>query len=655
MTSTALLLGSAPENQVDHIASFNGIYHFGELRAISSTTPNSEYYIGMRFTTVPSITQLRRAKLQLAVLHNYDDLHITFKGHKVGNSPAFGHATNPRARWEANPTTASLYFSQSSIPSTKAFNIPDPDDSLLAIIEEIISLPDYAPGNPITLLGRCSNAFNAEAIIYAGSSVDLGPRLILKYGSLTTDASVWQQTDIGDSLAAYLSHDGYEIPALSVVFMGSTTVGKAAAGMQNATIGDMYGGDNFRGFETPATIERIFIDEFGDENVDMIRNEKAVAGTTLGQWYSDINNLVTGLWGDPNEPTSTRYKLTNPETPWQLIWLSAGGNDMHAFGSQNRLISEEDDNVSADAAWQAYVDDLQVQLIGVIDEIYNRADPDLTWIILPGYPNFCVKKSNNPNPQILPASGSRLTNAQDTFRTVYSLQISIGGCQFLYDSIGYSAAGEIHNPYSDITLQSALVRAAALWQQWNHPEEIAPGYQLNPTGAWWNYALLQVGFPLLGPLSYSTWGFGGVDRWNESWRNVTDITVNMRMRMLDSMYENVAAMYPKVLFFPSRQSMGVHSTYSADPSSEFAQSNPLDWVEGIHPNKDGLTKWLTQPDSDGTPPILDRMTHRVPFLQRFSTSIFYAWDGVSADPIKNAGYYDGVDLIPAYIEWDAAA
>lgn len=658
MTATALLLGSTSGNQCDQVSSASAVTHFGELRCLSSTTANAEYYGGMRFTTVPTIANLRRAKLQLAVLNaTYDDLHFTIKGHKVANSPVFATASRPKVRWTNEATTASLTFDQDAIPAGKAFEIPDGDDALVAIIAEIIGTPGYAAGNPITLLYHCSTSVNKEARLYTGTNTDLGPRLILTYGTLSSDATTWDHVSVGDSLAATMNHDGFEVASLSVFGLGTTTVGKAAAGMQSVDNPGLYGGDLLRGHETPATLERVLSDEWGATNIDMVRREHAVYGTTLAGWHAAIANTTGGLWGNPAVGSSLRARLANPTSPWQAVWLSAGWNDMHAFGGGHLLINEWSP-ATADAEWQDYVDDtLEPQLRDVLDHIYDdcAGDPEHLWTIIPGAPNFCVKKSNNTSVQYFPQSGSRLTNTRDTFRTLYTLTSTtagsnaIGGFQWTWD------CSDTGTGKGDGTLayQSAIVRAAAKWQQTNHPEDIPPGQVFNPSGSWWSAALAGCGWSL--PISGNFWNYGSVDRWAEGWRNVTDITVNARMRMLDAVIQRVAADYPRVLFLPALQSMGIDTTYSADPSSELAQSDPLKWVEGIHPNKDGLTDWITQPDADGTPSIVDRMAHRVPFLQRFSTDIWSSWDGDAEVPVTNDGYFDGDDLVPTYIEWGAAA
>lgn len=655
MTASALLVGSTSGNQVSQIASSGSINWFGELRCLSSDgapTPNTEHYVGIRFPTVPTMTNFRRARLQLAVTTNYDDLHITIRGHKLANSPVFGTSTRPKVRWDTQATTASLAFDQDAIPAGKAFEIPDADDALTDIVAEILAAPGYTAGHAITLLFHCSNTLDAEARLYTGTNVDLGPRLILTYGPLSSDATAWDHVSVGDSLSATLNHDGYEVASLSIFGLGTTTVGKAAAGMQSVDNPGLYGGDLKRGYETPATLERILSDEWGDTNIDMVRREHAVYGTTLAGWYAAISNPTGGLWGNPAVGSSLRARLANPTSPWQAVWLSAGWNDMHAFGGAHLLVNEWDPE-AADAEWQEHIDDtMEPQLRGVLDHIYDdcAGDPDHLWVIIPGAPNFCVKKSNAGSVQYFPQSGSRLTNTRDTFRTLYSLTAAtagsnaIGGLQWVWDcSDTTTGKGD-----GTLAYQSAIVRAAAAWQVANDPAHV-----YNPSSDYWSAALAGCGWSL--PISGNFWNYGSVDRWAEGWRNITDITVNARMRMLDPMLERVAAGYPRVLFLPAIQSMGIDTTYSADPDSPYAQSDPLKWVEGIHPNKDGLADWLTNEDADGTPSVVDRMSHRVPFLQRFSTGIWSSWNGDAEEAITSDGYYDGEQLVPTYVDWGAAA
>ena len=655
MTASALLVGSTSSNQVTQIASSSGINWFGEMRCLSSDgspTPNTEHYVGIRFPTVPTMTNLRRARLQLAVLTNYDDLHVTIRGHKLANSPVFGTSTRPKVRWDTQSTTASLSFSQNSIPPGKAFEIPDADDALTDIVQEILSAPGYTAGHAITLLFHCSTTVDAEARLYTGTNTDLGPRLILTYGPLSSDASEWDHVSIGDSLSATLNHDGYEVASLSIFGLGTTTVGKAAAGMQSVDNPGLYGGDLKRGYETPATLERILSDEWGATNIDMVRREHAVYGTTLAGWHAAITDTTGGLWGDVTVGSSLRARLANPTKPWQVVWLSLGPNDMHGFGGAHLLVNEWNP-AAADAEWQEFIDDtLEPQLRAVLDHIYDdcAGDPDHLWTIMPGTPNFCVKKSNTTPAQFFPQSGSRLTNTRDTFRTLYSLTSAtagsnaIGGFQWTWDCSDTSTGkGD-----GTLAYQSAIVRAAAAWQVANDPAHV-----YNPSSDYWSAALAGCGWSL--PISGNFWNYGSVDRWGEGWRNITDITVNRRFRMLDAMYAAVAADYQRVLFLPARQSMGIDTTYSADPSSPYAQPDPLKLVEGIHPNKDGLTDWLPNPDVDGTPSIVDRMERHVPFMQRFSTDIWSSWDGSTEEPVTSDGYYDGDQLVPTYIDWGAAA
>lgn len=653
MTVSRCLPGTDPWGQIDLPADFSELHTNGG-RIGTSTIPGKNYFMGIRFLGIPSeMENFRGARMQLTPLYNYHEhYHFSIKGHLSTNSPAFWWTDRPDQRWNLESTSQVLHVNLDGLTSATAVEMPDPDGILFEMVEAMLAVPGRVEGSALSFMFRAFTDTTYDARIQPGASgLLVEPALLLRHGPLAIDAPRWQQVDLGDSWAAYLCHDGFEIGALPVIFMGSTTVGKAAAGMQYSSAISFYGGDSFRGYETPATIERIFIDELGEDTFDMNRKEFAVAGSTMGQWQADTHDPSSGRWGPPEGGGSLRWVLANPDQNWQLVWVSAGGNDFHGVGGQTRL-NDVYDQLAVDAQWDDAVEILRPLLFEIIDEIYAYADELHTWIVLPGYGNFCVKRSNQAGQIILPNSGSYGSYGNDIFRAVYSLNISIGGCQFLWDSIGYSAIGEIHNPVETLVNQSALVRAASVWQAANHPEESIPGYAFNPSGAWWNYALTQVGFPLpLGPLQYQGWNFAGVDRWLESYRNVHDISVNQRFRMLDDIYRDVASSYPRVIFLPSPQSMGIDTTFSVNPASEFAQSHPDKWVEGIHPNKDGFKDWIVNDDPNGTPSIFRRLLWNIPFLQKFSTDIYKSWDGDTLSDAKMRGEYDGVEFTPAHIEW----
>ena len=608
---------------------------------------------GLRWILPAGITKdnIRSAALILAGFDDADsrnDPYFTLAGEKVRSAGPYTTASTPNSRYVANATTAKFDVRYDNIlGQPKIFTIIGGATfttvSLLDVIKEIMNVPNWETGNrAISLFLRGASDVNKDQWFQnpASSGIDsFGPRLQITYGDVSEHAVDFDLCFIGNSHPAYAGHAGFPVFGMTLpgVFPGITMDG--CVGMQGA--GNVYGfdgADAHRGWTQNGYVQQSMEGRWGTE-VEIFRGEFAVAGSTCAQWYSDIGNVTTGRWGDPNGSYSARYRMKHPLSPSERqVWIAEFlGNDVHNWGQDYLLHSMHD------SYWEHFLEVYDPYLRGCLDEMYNRAkDPSKMWVYSPGLPNFPILNaaSSIPYVQYFPTANSGIF-----FESVYTIQ-GTGGAggacgyrQAWYD-IGLDGAVG-HYDSGALADQSAYIQAAARYQQLNYPSEIPPGMEWNPAAPNWGFGLYtpNINFPAAGPMAHTTWGYGGIDFWQVGLRNITDINVNRRFHQcLDTLWEGVAADYPHVIYVPSWRMLGTDTAYSSDPTSEYAQSVTSKWVEGIHPNLVGLNDQWNGPGCQ-----LDRMEEEVPFLQRFH-SYFSYWDGTDEIPIYLDGVWTGTEI-----------
>lgn len=629
---------------------------FNQIRLKSNSASASRQWFGIRFPTTPvglTAANLVQAQLQLTGNNNTNnDLNGEVYGHKVSSSAAFNNGAGNNI---SSRTRTTAHFPMVSIdqPAFKSFPVPDAGN-LVTVLQEIMSVSGWTGGNPLTLIFSPNTNAAYEWRGYDATNDDYKPRLLLNFGN-PGDNPVYFDFYAGpaDSTVAYNAHDGFDRGTLQQVLLPNCNFFHCAAGMgADSGFGGLGGGDNFRGYTPGGIYQRELLGRYGDDIV-MHRWEHAAVGSTAQQWEVGIGSGT--FWGNIATPGTLRYNLANPQslTGNQLVAMNLGPNDLVAFGAANRLVYEEDPD-QGDADWEAYVvDNIEPAVRACVDEVYTCVpDDSKCWIMISGYPNFCVidrTRSPTTSTIIFPNGMSN-----PVFRVVWAADGAMGDTQWNYDTIdqgihpGPNADG--HRDY-----QSALIRFTIDRQQKANPADCPEvdgtagkhgPTEYNPAAGSFDTAKLNVNFPSLGPLSYTTWSYsyghasqGGAvstSGWHYGLRNITDITVNRRMALLDEMNRRIAADYPRVIFADARHLMPVDTTNSADPSSDYAQSDQSYWVEGIHLNDTGATLWL---NADGG--VLDQLVRRVPFLQQFDDR----WTlHPSGDPISVAGAWSGAAL-----------
>ena len=615
-----------------------------QYRMTNNTSDATRTAAFMRFPKTPTDptikTSLRSARLifPLSSGNATDDAHFGVKGWKVaaggGRLTLAGTSTAKPSYYYLNQgTTATLRVDlpdANTAANGKPYALPDTGGNLLAIIQEIMGQGSWNPGDAITLLFLADNTapfsgtdFRISAAI---NDITTYPALVLEWGAPTPpdpQKPEYDQLLAGDSGCAYHDQPGGEKDFTFPVFMPNVIFKKAPLGESgdNALAGSIYGGDRIRGLSANGMLYDIIKEKYG-ASINPIQQGFAIADTTAQAWANDVSNATGGMWGAAANVNSLRYRLAHPvsNSSKQIIKLSLGANDMLFWGKSDTgsggLLLYHD-NVSYWTStwlpqWQAKVTQIQGWIDTCINHILSLVpDTSKVWIWLPGYWPLGNHSINRGTSTVAFANG----NSQQYQRQIHAAQgAGIGYAQYAYDGGAQTTHTDFSGPLAQ---QSAAVQFAADYQQKNYPAD-APGgvgsESYNPGAASWGFCLGGINFPALGPLSNSTWnytvGSGGTavtkSGWEVGLRNVTDVTINRVMRLLDPAFAALDTAYSQVVYTPAWDVLP-NSPYSADPTSTYAAADPTYSPEGIHLSKIGVRAWYT---AEGGP--VDQMTAAIP-------------------------------------------
>jgi hypothetical protein len=126
--------------------------------------------VGMRFlnVTIPPGRTIDVAYIQFAVDEvSSGTVNLRLEGHKVLVPPTFGTATNNISS-RTPRTTAFTNWSPPNWPTIDAAGADQRTQSLVGVIQELVSQPGWASGNPIAIIvsgtgKRVARAWNGQA------------------------------------------------------------------------------------------------------------------------------------------------------------------------------------------------------------------------------------------------------------------------------------------------------------------------------------------------------------------------------------------------------------------------------------------------------------------------------------------------------------
>lgn len=607
-----------------------------ELRMVSSAVNDSSgptgtgrTWAGIRFPVTPAGLNkdtLRSVYFQILMFHNFAQFKMRIYGHKVANSAPFTQTTTgiPKYRAQNEHTTAYVDIQIDGDIQTPIV-MPYPD-KFYDIFHEIMSVPGWTEGNPITLLFQPFDDIEHEARLgmsggtnglYTQSSCFVG------YGPTGDDPITMDLYILGDSWAAFYGQSGFRAPDVSFPLFPNVTFHRPPAGLSNGQqlVGaNLFGaGDMVRGYTPNGLIQDAIEDYYGgDDNVIITRHQHAAGGTRLLVWAAQASNHDGGMWGSINNPGTLRYNLAHPTafSGYQIVWISLGGNDVLEWGGKQvgaLLTSPWDNDEYAKSNWQILTDQMVPAMQDIVDEVFRCVpDPDKCWIVLPGYANFCIRSAdqNVGSPVVFANS-----NAQDVFCQVHSIQgYNWCAAQWQWDTMDSPVQGQpLHPPY-DLASQSALVQFTGDYQKRVYPNDVPDPLQFNINANSFPISQYQVNFPFpQGPLAISAWNYRGRSGWREGMKNIHDVTANARMKdSVVAALQTAADNNKNVVYLDCWRALPVDTVLSHDPASEHAQSPASLWVEGVHLNDIGATQWLNAP----TGPIA-KMDAAVGFLPGF--------------------------------------
>lgn len=667
----------------------------GFFSMVSTDVASTRRWIAMRFPSTPldlTPDNLRQVRLEICGNNNnYNDAMGTLYGHLHPNSGplasnAFG---DPNKDIVARPrTTAHIKWNGVDTAPYYAFVFPEGPgpDTLFDIIHEIISLPTFTPGNPITLIVKPDEVlplYRWEG--YGGAAKENQPILTLNYGDSSSDPVNIDLYGVGDSTIAYTFNSGFDRGSLQLPLLPNINFYHAAAGMgPDQGYNALNSGDRVRGYCDGGIYSRELDRRYGDELL-MYVHQHAIADTLAAQWVYALQDPGEYFWGDINQVGTLRYNLANPKTDNQVVIFNLGPNDVIGYGANHFVHGHGalDPEVNH-AQWADAVQNIiQPNVETVTEEIYRCVeeggnDPTNCWIFITGYPNHCVidKVMTNPNGTTFLPTGM----SNQIFRAIWCMgdgnHNQLGFLQYAYDtgipptlsgnhdrSLHPDPFGGYHRDY-----QSSLIFFAIDRQQKAAPND-CPENDGDPAHKWgpneynpaagppnysWDAAILNVNFPTLSFLSYTPWTYnwgnpsvGGsrsMSGWYYGYRNVTDITINRKMALLDEMNQRIADAHPQIAFANCRNKMEVDTWASADPTSRFAQPRAENFVEGVHLNDTGTTRWLNWPGG-----ILDTLVRTIPVMQRLESPFEHVEEGATVG-VTLQGEWNGTDVDFAYFD-----
>lgn len=650
---------------------------------------------------------LRQVRLQMTGNNNTNsNARGSLWGHRHAASAAFANTdgsgitlhnrnitgrvrTAASVHWEAVPQAPYLPF---TFPGESG------PQTLYDILHEILSMPGRLPGASITLIMQPDSTdpvHQWDAYVPNSTANEIfKPELIINYGDTSTDPVELDIYSVGDSTMAYSFNSGKDRGDVVHPLFRNINFHHCAAGMapdpDNDYLGLAAGGDKVRGYCPGGIYSRELDLRYGEELL-MYTHDHAVADSLAEQWEANIPILdgTSRFWGDINQPGSLRYNLANPQSENQVVMFNIGPNDVMKYGANHFIVGHGQlDPETNQAEWEAHVESFIQPLVEhMIDEIYRCVvaggnDPRRCWVFITGYVNHCVidKVMANPNTTTFLPDGTSNQYFRAMWCTGDGIHNFLGFFQYTWDvglpqamSANFTDARHLDpNGGAHRDWQSSFVRFAIDRQQkiagniagalpendgdpahkWG-PEEYNPGHPTwSSTGG--SSAIATINFPFASWLSYTPWVYnygnpsqgGAVNTsgWYYGYRNVTDITINQKMGILDVMNRRIAAKYDHVAFADCRNKMSVDTVCSDDPTSPWAEPPWDRFVEGVHLNDTGTTEWINWPGG-----VLDTLVATIPVMQRLAARIEYLEPG-EAVPVYLQGEWNGTSVTFAYFD-----